>query len=213
MLEPDYAVFDLAYENRDCQERILSRPTSTGTYRIEGDRVVFTVSPIVETRQDFIFEGRLYGHRLVVTGHASVPLEFSGRWIEHVPRPDPLGDRTKPIGAAHALIEIDGSPVDVPSQVTPCTHGFLIMEPDFRVFELEIHEHDPCEPHSASFERWRWFGTYGQSGDELIFVAPVILEDEQDTRFSGRIEGATIRVMGPLGRSLAFANTGFITTW
>lgn len=46
-------------------------------------------------------------------------------------------------------------------------NGFLILEPDYRVFEMGFQPSCP-EP------RGRWFGVYGQSGDRLDLLVPSI---------------------------------------
>jgi hypothetical protein len=199
-LEPDFGVFDVAFEVHACDGHVLSRPNATGVYWIEGDRWRFLVPAVAETEPDaFTFEGRLVGSSLVVTGFAD-EMEFSGSLLSHAPRHRHVGGSDDPVGGAFSLFEVDGDLIGY-------WCGFLIMEPDYRVYEMGL---DVC---AGEEQRSRRFGVYGQTGDRLEFVAPAITEDGEDIVFFGRIEKGRVHLVDPTGRSLVFANTGVIAQW
>ncbi|HET7691920.1 MAG TPA: hypothetical protein VFM44_02405 [Gemmatimonadota bacterium] len=199
-LDPDFGVFDVAFEVHACDGHVLSRPNATGVYWIEGDRWRFLVPAVAETEPDaFTFEGRLVGSSLVVTGFAD-ELEFSGQFVSHTPRLRRVGGLEEPLGGVYSLVELNGAPVDY-------WCGFLIMEPDYRVYEMGL---DSC---AGQVGRSRRFGVYGQTGDRLDFVSPAVAEHGQDVVFSGQIESGRIRLVDPGGRSLGFANVGIFVDW
>lgn len=195
-LDPDYGVFDLAFEVVNCEGLVLSRHDATGVYWIEESGWRFRVPAIADgASDDFVFDGTLKGESLVVTGYAE-PLEFTGAFVRHVPRPRTVGGSDKPFGAVYSLIA---------KQPTDCANGFLLLEPDYRVFELGVQ---PC-----GGSRTKWFGIYGQSGDRLEFLTPAIEERGQDILFSGRIAGSEVHVADLTGDVLVFAETGIISQW
>ena len=207
-LEPDYGVFDLAFEVHRCDGLVLSRPNSTGVYWMEGSVLKFLEPAVVDWEpDDFVFEGRLEGQSVVVTGYADVPLTFSGSLVTHAPRPHPIGGREKPIGAAYALVALEGESLR-------CASGFLIMEPDYRVFEMGVRQSEPLGgDNCGDFVRRKWFGVYGQIGNEVRFLAPAVAEHGSDVAFSGTIVAGGVNLVDPLGRSLLFVNTGIISDW
>lgn len=212
VMDPDYRVFDLVRQNRNCVGRVLSRSTTTGVYRVVGDRVVFSHSALLDDEPDFTFLGRIVDDGIVVTGYGVAPLTFSGAWVRHRPRGGPLGEADPPRRALHALVKRNGTPVqEDPRPGVGCTRGSLIMEPDDRVFELEVQRQETCG--RSPPERTRWFGAYGQTGARLTFVHPSATEDEPDVRFYGRVRNRRIEITAPDGSRLAFVAAAALPTW
>lgn len=85
------------------------------------------------------------------------------------------------------------------------------MEPDHRVYEIEVREQESCHRSPA---RWtRWFGAYGQTGSRLTLVHVAAPEDEPDVRFFGHLEDRRIEITTPDGNRLAFAAAAALPTW
>ena len=135
---------------------------------------------------------------------------------------DPIAP-DRPIGGAFAVISYDGRPVPVDLGPLPTrsgassschlhfSHGFLILEPDYRVYHLEYHHHASCDDRLLS--RTVSIGVYDQAGSRLDFTDPAVVDSQPDLTFSGRIQGATIVLPGVADGELVFANTGVITTY
>ena len=120
---------------------------------------------------------------------------------------DATGPEPPPIGGAFQLVEFEGEPLPVtiasngPGCFQQVTHGFLTLEPDFRVFQMEYQTHDSCDGRMLSLVES--IGVYGQDGQRIDFTEPAVPEGRPDIVYDGVINGERI-VVDFLGVELVF---------